>query len=152
MFVICMWSSSLSLCFDNQFTTPLLYTAMPVTNWWNKLLPSENSHADDRITILVSIRQLCRRQVAWICLVFFRVSWYYWNLVISFFRIFEKMKHQAGAGPIDGLALFDYLCVDWYLFTPLYFLCSLCFIFCIIHVSSSWQCACVLFRLCLNPS
>jgi len=95
VFFICMWSASLSLCFDNYFTTPLQCTPISATNWWNELPPSENSLADDGITDPFLIGQLCRRQLALICLVFFGLSLYCWNLVISLFRIFEKVKHRA---------------------------------------------------------
>ncbi|CAE6468436.1 unnamed protein product [Rhizoctonia solani] len=100
VFFICMWSASLSLCFDNYFTTPLLCTPISSTAWWNELPPAENALADDEITDPHLVDQLCSRQLSLICLVFFGLSLYCWNLVISLFRIFEKVKHRAVAGSL----------------------------------------------------
>ncbi|KAJ1300815.1 hypothetical protein OPQ81_002455 [Rhizoctonia solani] len=100
VFFICMWSASLSLCFDNYFTTPLLCAPSSTTRWWNELPPAENDLADDEVTDPHLVGQLCSRQLALICLVFFGLSLYCWNLVISLFRIFEKVKHRAVAGSL----------------------------------------------------
>ncbi|QRV85559.1 hypothetical protein RhiJN_27627 [Ceratobasidium sp. AG-Ba] len=97
VFFICMWSASLSLCFDNYFTTPLLCTPLSATSWWNQLPPNENNIADDDNLPEWLVKGLCRRQLALICLVFVGLSLYCWNLVISLFRIFEKVKHRAAA-------------------------------------------------------
>ncbi|KAG8739527.1 hypothetical protein FRC10_005475 [Ceratobasidium sp. 414] len=102
VFFICMWSASLSLCFDNYFTTPLLCTPFSSTSWWNQLPPNENTFADDDTVGPVLVRKLCHRQLALICLVFVGLSLYCWNLVISLFRIFEKVKHRAAAGNVLG--------------------------------------------------
>ncbi|KAB5589522.1 hypothetical protein CTheo_7029 [Ceratobasidium theobromae] len=95
VFFICMWSASLSLCFDNYFTTPLLCTPPSSTKWWNELSPSGNALPDDLTDNPKLVEQLCDRQLALICLVFFGLTLYCWNLVISLFRIFEKVKHRA---------------------------------------------------------
>ncbi|CAE6439860.1 unnamed protein product [Rhizoctonia solani] len=100
VFFICMWSANLSLCFDNYFTTPLACTPISSTSWWNELPAAENAMADDEKTDPLLVDQLCSRQLALICLVFFGLSLYCWNLVISLFRIFEKVKHRAVAGSL----------------------------------------------------
>ncbi|CAE7162018.1 unnamed protein product [Rhizoctonia solani] len=100
VFFICMWSASLSLCFDNYFTTPLLCTPISSTLWWNELPAADNDLADDSVTDPRLVEQLCSRQLALICLVFFGLTLYCWNLVISLFRIFEKVKHRAVAGSL----------------------------------------------------
>ncbi|CUA75554.1 hypothetical protein RSOLAG22IIIB_05952 [Rhizoctonia solani] len=100
VFFICMWSASLSLCFDNYFTTPLACTPISSTSWWNELPAAENAMANDEQTDPLLVDQLCSRQLALICLVFFGLSLYCWNLVISLFRIFEKVKHRAVAGSL----------------------------------------------------
>ncbi|CAE6429424.1 unnamed protein product [Rhizoctonia solani] len=100
VFFICMWSASLSLCFDNYFTTPLLCTPISATKWWNELPPSENPFSGKEETDPSLVEQLCDRQLALICLVFFGLSLYCWNLVISLFRIFEKVKHRAVGGTL----------------------------------------------------
>ncbi|KAH7325491.1 hypothetical protein B0J17DRAFT_632958 [Rhizoctonia solani] len=100
VFFICMWSASLSLCFDNYFTTPLLCTPISATSWWNELPPVENDVADYDSIDPSLVDQLCSRQLALICLVFFGLTLYCWNLVISLFRIFEKVKHRAVAGSL----------------------------------------------------
>ncbi|CAE6462551.1 unnamed protein product [Rhizoctonia solani] len=100
VFFICMWSASLSLCFDNYFTTPLLCAPISSTSWWNELPAAESELADDNVTDPRLVEQLCSRQLALICLVFFGLTLYCWNLVISLFRIFEKVKHRAVAGSL----------------------------------------------------
>ncbi|KIY45475.1 hypothetical protein FISHEDRAFT_67031 [Fistulina hepatica ATCC 64428] len=86
---ICLWSSSLSLCFDNWFTTTIPCTSVSSTRWYSELPPPNNTIPSfegsdgDRI---------CDDQLALALLVFVGVLMYIINLVISLFRIFEKMK------------------------------------------------------------
>lgn len=99
MLFICMWSANLSLAFDNFFTSRLDCTPSWTTRWWNQLpLPetldegrNEGGPAD----------RICDEQLALICLVFFGLVLYCGSLIISLFRIFEKVKSH-GADPFSG--------------------------------------------------
>ncbi|KAF8922434.1 hypothetical protein CPB85DRAFT_1427744 [Mucidula mucida] len=93
---ICMWSSALSLCFDNYFTSLVPCASESTTSWYNELprpasnLPTFEGSIGDTI---------CDSQVALICLVGVGLLMYCTNLVISLFRIFEKVKyHPTAAG------------------------------------------------------
>ncbi|KXN89919.1 hypothetical protein AN958_04923 [Leucoagaricus sp. SymC.cos] len=88
---ICAWSAALSLCFDNYFTS-LIPCAPPSTiSWYNEIhrppsnLPRFEGSAGDRI---------CDNQLVLICLVGIGLIAYCSNLIISLFRIFEKVKYQ----------------------------------------------------------
>lgn len=89
---ICMWSAALSLCFDNYFTSLVPCTSEHATAWYNDLprpasnLPSLDQHIGDGI---------CDTQVALICLVGVGLTMYCINLIISLFRIFEKVKSTS---------------------------------------------------------
>ncbi|CUA71300.1 hypothetical protein RSOLAG22IIIB_09474 [Rhizoctonia solani] len=100
---ICMWSASLSLCLDNYLTAPIKCAPPSATRWWTHLQPSLSV---DPLTHLVEgpqIRnELCSCQRALIALVIFGLLSYIANLVISLFRIFEKVKSTSvslGSGP-----------------------------------------------------
>jgi hypothetical protein len=91
MVFISMWSASLSLCFDNYFTSPLRCAPEHATFWWNRIertakIPTNEESIGDII---------CEDQVALIGVVFAGVVLYCCNLTISLFRIFEKVKYQA---------------------------------------------------------
>ena len=91
MFFISMWSASLSLCFDNYFTSPLGCVPAGSTLWWNRIertavIPTGEGTAGEAI---------CDDQVALICVVFAGVVLYCSNLIISLFRIFEKVKYHG---------------------------------------------------------
>ncbi|KAF9044824.1 hypothetical protein BDZ89DRAFT_943053 [Hymenopellis radicata] len=93
---ICMWSSALSLCFDNYFTSLVPCASESTTSWYNELprpasnLPTVEGSIGDTI---------CDSQVALISLVCVGLLMYCTNLVISLFRIFEKVKyHPTSAG------------------------------------------------------
>lgn len=94
MLFICMWSACLSLTFDNFFTSRLGCAPEWTTRWWNHLEPlsqiegqglGEGGPAD----------QICDDQLALICLVFFGLVLYCMTLIISLFRIFEKVKYHG---------------------------------------------------------
>ncbi|KAK0233251.1 hypothetical protein IW262DRAFT_63226 [Armillaria fumosa] len=91
---ICAWSAALSLCFDNFFTSLVPCASPSATSWYNKLprpasnLPTFEGSVGDT---------LCDSQLALICLVGVGLLMYCSNLVISLFRIFEKVKYHSTA-------------------------------------------------------
>ncbi|KAJ3719786.1 hypothetical protein C8R42DRAFT_628078 [Lentinula raphanica] len=90
---ICAWSAALSLCFDNFFTS-LIPCASPSAISWYDSLPRPNY---DLPTVEGSVGDvLCDSQLALMCLVFVSLVMYCTNLVISLYRIFEKVKYLPG--------------------------------------------------------
>ncbi|OAX44730.1 hypothetical protein K503DRAFT_728329 [Rhizopogon vinicolor AM-OR11-026] len=92
---ICAWSAAFSLCFDNYFTSRVPCASASRIAWYNELPRPELSLADlgeggvgDTI---------CDYQLALICLVGVGLVLYCISLVISLFRIFEKVKSYAGS-------------------------------------------------------
>ncbi|KAG5654797.1 hypothetical protein H0H81_003805 [Sphagnurus paluster] len=91
---ICAWSAALSLSFDNYFTSLVPCANATAMSWYNELprppsiLPHFEGALGDRI---------CESQLALICLVGIGLLAYCTNLVISLFRIFEKVKHHPAA-------------------------------------------------------
>ncbi|KAG5648086.1 hypothetical protein DXG03_007121 [Asterophora parasitica] len=91
---ICAWSAALSLSFDNFFTSLIPCASPSSTSWYNELprppsiLPTFESGLGDRI---------CDSQLALICLVGIGLLAYCTNLIISLFRIFEKVKYHSVA-------------------------------------------------------
>ncbi|TDL28379.1 hypothetical protein BD410DRAFT_780881 [Rickenella mellea] len=92
---ICVWSAALSLSFDNFFTSIIGCASPSSISWYNQIprplpnLPDLGRHEGgvaDRI---------CDDQLALICLVAVGLVMYCSNLVISLFRIFEKVKYQG---------------------------------------------------------
>ena len=94
---ICAWSGALSLCFDNFFTSLIPCASASSSDWYNELprpaspLPNFEGSAGDR---------LCEDQLTLIILVGVGLIMYCINLVISLFRIFEKVKVHSGAGAL----------------------------------------------------
>uniref|UniRef100_A0A8H7YAU0 Uncharacterized protein n=1 Tax=Psilocybe cubensis TaxID=181762 RepID=A0A8H7YAU0_PSICU len=94
---ICAWSAALSLCFDNFFTSLIPCASESATSWYNQLprppedVPGFDGSLGD---------QICGRQLSLICLVGVGLIAYCTNLVISLYRVFEKVKyhpaHPAG--------------------------------------------------------
>jgi len=91
---ICAWSAALSLCFDNFYTSLIPCASPSSISWYNEVhrptsnLPTFEDSIGDR---------LCESQVALICLVGVGLLVYCINLVISLFRIFEKVKYHPAA-------------------------------------------------------
>lgn len=91
---ICAWSAALSLCFDNFFTSLVPCASPSRMSWYNQLarppsvVPNFEGGLGDRI---------CDDQLALICLVGVGLLVYCTNLVISLFRIFEKVKYHPAA-------------------------------------------------------
>lgn len=96
---ICAWSAAFSLCFDNFFTSLIPCASIGSIAWYNELSrpqltipnlgPNEGGVGDT----------LCDYQLALICLVGVGLVTYCINIVISLFRIFEKVKSYAGFRP-----------------------------------------------------
>jgi hypothetical protein len=96
---ICAWSAAFSLCFDNFFTSLVPCASAGSIAWYDELsrpdltLPNlgrnEGGVGDT----------LCDYQLALICLVGVGLVTYCINIVISLFRIFEKVKSYAGFRP-----------------------------------------------------
>ncbi|KAJ7492511.1 hypothetical protein FB451DRAFT_1218600 [Mycena latifolia] len=85
---ICAWSAALSLCFDNFFTSIIPCTSAGSISWYSTI-PRPQSGSDP-----VSDDKRCDDQLALICLVGFGLLAYCTNLVISLYRIFEKVKYH----------------------------------------------------------
>ena len=84
---ICAWSAALSLCLDNFFTSPIPCAPASSILWYSQLArPQLPPHSVDMGD------QICDDQVALICLVAFGLLTYCFNLIISLFRIMEKVK------------------------------------------------------------
>lgn len=88
---ICAWSAALSLCFDNFFTSSVPCASSSSMSWYNQLdrppsvVPNFEGGLGDHI---------CEDQLALICLVGVGLLVYCTNLIISLFRIFEKIKYH----------------------------------------------------------
>ncbi|KIK06882.1 hypothetical protein K443DRAFT_673778 [Laccaria amethystina LaAM-08-1] len=93
---ICAWSAALSLCFDNFFTSLIPCASVSSTAWYNKLprppsqIPNSESFIGDRI---------CDSQLSLICLVGVGLAAYCTNLVISLYRVVEKVKYHPSTYP-----------------------------------------------------
>ena len=92
---ICAWSAALSLCFDNFFTSLIPCASISSTSWYNQLpRPNLNLPSLGRGEGGVG-DTICDDQLILICLVGVGLIMYCINLVISLFRIFEKVKNYA---------------------------------------------------------
>ncbi|KAF8640388.1 hypothetical protein AX17_000058 [Amanita inopinata Kibby_2008] len=91
---ICAWSAALSLCFDNFFTSVVPCASPSSIAWYNQIhrpqsgLPTLEGGIGDRI---------CGYQVVLICLVGVGLLIYCISLIISLYRIFEKVKYHLAA-------------------------------------------------------
>ncbi|KAG6381286.1 hypothetical protein JVT61DRAFT_5691 [Boletus reticuloceps] len=93
VYFICAWSAALSLCFDNYFTSPIPCAPASSIAWYSQLSrPPLRSPGIGKIGDTI-----CDSQLALICLVMVGLIMYCTNLVISLFRIFEKVKYHAGS-------------------------------------------------------
>ncbi|KIK28441.1 hypothetical protein PISMIDRAFT_91307 [Pisolithus microcarpus 441] len=91
---ICAWSAALSLCFDNFFTSPIPCASAQSIAWYDQLSrPALQIPGLDGGSVGET---LCDSQLALIVFVGFGLIMYCINLVISLFRIFEKVKYHAG--------------------------------------------------------
>lgn len=87
---ICLWSSILSLAFDDLFTSPLECTSWTPYARYNTPPPSVGS-GDVEGSLADSI---CGQQIALVTLVFLSVWLYIAVLVVSLFRIFAKVSRK----------------------------------------------------------
>jgi len=84
---ICAWSAALSLCLDNYFTS-VIPCSESGKEWYNELPPPPT------IPDVGSVGpRICRNQLALIFLVFIGLIMYCMSLIISLYRIFEKVKY-----------------------------------------------------------
>ncbi|EIM20190.1 hypothetical protein WALSEDRAFT_61044 [Wallemia mellicola CBS 633.66] len=89
---IIFWSAELSLVFDNYFTS--LLSCSNTTPWWSNVSQANERTAD---LILSDEKQgrLCNHLGALVGLVFVGMLLYVVNLVVSLYRIYERVRlHQ----------------------------------------------------------
>jgi len=92
---VCAWSAALALTFDNFFTSLIPCAPASSTSWYSQLprptIPGvstlEGSVGDG----------ICDDQLVLICLVGVGLMMYCFNLVISLFRILERVKYQPAS-------------------------------------------------------
>jgi len=88
---ICAWSAELALCFDNYFSSLIPCSSYSTISWYDELprptLPALAAIKDG------PGRVICGDQVALIFVIGFGLIVYCFCLVISLFRIFERVKH-----------------------------------------------------------
>ncbi|KAF8349964.1 hypothetical protein F5887DRAFT_943129 [Amanita rubescens] len=87
---ICAWSAALSLCFDNFFTSPIPCASPSSISWYSQLPRPPSPVLETSVG-----HEICGDQVALICLVAFGLLTYCFNLIISLFRIMEKVKIRS---------------------------------------------------------
>ncbi|KAI9445241.1 hypothetical protein H4582DRAFT_2108951 [Lactarius indigo] len=88
---ICAWSAALSLCFDNFFTSPIPCAGPSEISWYSDIPRPPSPFGNNKGS---AGEALCDSQVALICLVGIGLLMYCFNLVISLYRIFEKVKYH----------------------------------------------------------
>lgn len=90
---ICLWSAALALAFDNFLTSRIPCSDKDDTAWYSQLpMPPPLPDLDPAGAHLI-----CKDQLALIVLVGIGLIMYCFNLVISLFRIFEKVKYHPAA-------------------------------------------------------
>lgn len=90
---ICAWSAALSLCLDNYFTS-IIPCSESGMEWYNELPPPPTIPDVGSVGPMI-----CKNQLALICLVFLGLVMYCMSLVISLYRIFEKVKYIGPTKP-----------------------------------------------------
>ncbi|KAI0348441.1 hypothetical protein BDW22DRAFT_1404340 [Trametopsis cervina] len=93
---ICAWSAALGLCFDNFFTSIIPCAASSSTSWYNTIPRPPPIPGLNGLTGIGDM--ICDEQLALICLVGVGLIMYCFNLVISLYRIFEKVKYHPMTG------------------------------------------------------
>ncbi|TFL06605.1 hypothetical protein BDV98DRAFT_647638 [Pterulicium gracile] len=89
---ICAWSAALSLTFDNYFTSIIPCTGPSSISWYSSISLPESTIQD--LEGGVGSR-LCNTQLSLISLVLVGLLMYCINLIISLYRIFDKVKLSA---------------------------------------------------------
>ncbi|KAI0094999.1 hypothetical protein BDY19DRAFT_982307 [Irpex rosettiformis] len=90
---ICAWSAALGLSFDNFFTSIIPCAASSTISWYSSI-PRPDTDIPDLNSSTGVGETLCDEQIALICLVGVGLIMYCFNLVISLYRIFEKVKYH----------------------------------------------------------
>ncbi|TFK57158.1 hypothetical protein OE88DRAFT_1650768 [Heliocybe sulcata] len=94
---ICAWSAALALCFDNFFTSVIPCASWSSVSWYNTI-PRPASPIPDLGRYEGGIGdRICDDQLILIVLVGIGLIMYCSNLVISLYRIFEKVKYRPQA-------------------------------------------------------
>lgn len=88
---VCAWSAALSLCFDNFFTSSIPCASPSAISWYSNIPRPPSPFGPNEATVGES---LCDNQMALIVLVGIGLLMYCFNLVISLYRIFEKVKYH----------------------------------------------------------
>jgi hypothetical protein len=86
---ICAWSAALSLCFDNFYTSPIPCADESSISWYSHIPRPPSPLTDEHVGAT-----LCDNQLALIILVGIGLLMYCFNLVISLYRIFERVKNH----------------------------------------------------------
>ena len=97
---ICAWSAALGLSFDNFFTSLIPCASSSSTAWYNQL-PRPNTNLPEFEDSVGD--QICDDQLSLICLVGIGLAMYCINLIISLYRIFEKVKALPAAARLGVL-------------------------------------------------
>jgi len=92
--LICVWAASLSLCFNDYLTTSLRCVPRSVNDWWNGL-PVTTNPLREKMKEHQAGDGLCDLQLALTCFAYMTLASYCSNLVISLFRIIEKVKYHS---------------------------------------------------------
>jgi len=94
---ICAWSAALSLCFDNFFTSTIPCADESSISWYSKIPRPPSPLADTDVG-----EALCDNQLALIILIGIGLLMYCFNLVISLYRIFERVKNHHTSSRWSG--------------------------------------------------
>lgn len=98
---ICAWSAELALSFDNYLTSRLNCTPPSSVSWFSELPSLPSLFGDNPSPEMLKIADhLCDYQRTLIGVVMVALVFYVTNLVISLFRIFEKVKVGQGWGSL----------------------------------------------------
>lgn len=90
---ICIWSGAFSVAMENYFTSPLLCAPANLNGWWNHLPPQSSFSPEDfGRNEGGPADAICDEQLVNLCLEFVGLCLYCGSLVISLYRIFEKVK------------------------------------------------------------
>ncbi|TFY61930.1 hypothetical protein EVJ58_g4194 [Rhodofomes roseus] len=92
---ICAWSAALALTFDNFFTSLIPCASLSSISWYNELPRATLPDLTGQLGIEGD--HICDNQLALICLVGVGLIMYCFNLVISLFRVFERIKYHTAS-------------------------------------------------------
>ncbi|KAH7107093.1 hypothetical protein BKA62DRAFT_227841 [Auriculariales sp. MPI-PUGE-AT-0066] len=98
VFFICLWSGSVSVAFYDYFTSSLECVPPSANSWWNSVPPQPSPLPGDYGRREGGLADsICDDQLIIVCLEFIGLCMYNASLVISLFRIFEKVKNSTTA-------------------------------------------------------